>query len=254
LEATEQQPICQSRLPNTQIDGCLPSGLYPNLNFGQQDMRSQLYLSRESCDLQQPSLFAAPPPVLPGSRMSHGYSMAQREVPQPQTISTRENLRSGSFEFVWNVDARKLKSVDKQAVSPPFELPLNGQNVTFKMMLYPTVKSEGKGGASFKNSKGRGYISIKCEGDVSNDYGGNASNCPAQVNFNLAIGSRGVRLTEQGARSGKHNFAQSAICTLPGNANEWHFSPAVDPESDTFAVFLDMQLVRTWQNATSSIR
>lgn len=165
-------------------------------------------------------------------------------MPQPQTVSSFNDPSTGFSETIWNVDAKKLRSGDKQAVSPAFEMPLgaNFPSVTFKMIIYPSVKSEGKGGASFKNAKGQGRITIKCEGDVSG--------APAQVGFSLAVGNRGERLTEM--RYGMHNFAQSAICNLPGDTIDWDLSSVVDHPSETFSIFLTMMHMSSKESRPNS--
>jgi hypothetical protein len=207
------------------------NGFWP---LDQKDAISQMSLGQESSQfaaLQSNSTVVAPP--LRSTKMHQGHYVPQPNVaPQPQTVSVREDPFSESSEIIWNVDARKLRTGDKQAVSPAFELALGDQfpAVTFKMLIYPSVKSEGKGGASFKNAKGQGRITIKCEGDVSG--------APAHICFSLAIGNRGVRASE--TRHGMHNFAQSAICSLSGNEAEWDLSSVVDHASETFSVFLNV--------------
>merc|ERR1740130_529695 len=76
--------------------------------------------------------------------------LAAPAAPQPQTLMRSFSLNTSTYRIQWHVDARKLRGNDKQAVSPPFEISFGGQAVTFKMMIYPKVVSDAKGGASFK--------------------------------------------------------------------------------------------------------
>lgn len=152
--------------------------------------------------------------------------------PQPQTLTRHYSTNSGYFRVHWTVDARKLRGNDKQAVSPPFELSFGNQfpNVTFKLMLYPKVVNDAKGGASFKKARGRGYVQLKCEAELSEAI--------ANVSFRVSIGS-GVSMQEpRGPVS--HNFSSSAVCGLPKEQEEWDFSNVVDQESMTFVVCLEI--------------
>jgi hypothetical protein len=215
--------------PRSNFDSSIPADtMYP-----QEDAFSHMNLGQQALQfgsLQASSIVAAPL-FQPNWTMNHGHAEPHSQLaPQPQTVSVHPV--SGGYQIVWNVDARKLRTADKQAVSPAFELALaeHFPAVTFKMIIYPAVKFEGKGGASFKNAKGKGRVTIKCEGDIS---GG-----PAQMRFGLALGSCGVQSTAM--QFGVHNFAQSAICSLSGNEAEWDLWSFVDQASETFSVILNM--------------
>lgn len=149
-------------------------------------------------------------------------------VPQPQTLSIQHASDSQSYQVIWTVDARKLKGNDKQAVSPPFDIVFGATQVTFKMMIYPRAHDESKGGASFKKSRGQGFIQLKCEGDLS--AGGEA------VTFWLSIGSQTFRESDRGPA--QHNFVHSAVCGLPRTLEDWDFLKAIDHDSMTFNVYL----------------
>merc|ERR1719429_332401 len=118
------------------------------------------------------------PAALPGRE-------APIAAPQPQTLTRTHSVYSGCYRVHWTVDAWKLRGNDKQAVSPPFDLCLGSQlpSVTFKMILYPKVMNDNRGGASFKKSHGRGFIQLKCESDLS------GAQAIANVNFRISIGS-----------------------------------------------------------------
>merc|ERR1740130_765235 len=78
-----------------------------------------------------PGMEAAAGPAIdpkPRSQIMHRvFSMA----------SQRERIR-------WTVDARKLKSSDREAVSPTFEVSCGAQ-ISFKMVLKPKVMDSNKG-------------------------------------------------------------------------------------------------------------
>jgi len=152
--------------------------------------------------------------------------------PQPQTLTRSFSIGSACFRVHWTVDARKLRGNDKQAVSPPFPLAFGSRfpNVNFKMMIYPKVVNDSKGGASFKKAKGRGYVQLKCERELPEDVAG--------VSFRLSVGGGGRHEEPRGPVA--HNFHASAVCGLPRDLEEWDFQGAVDQESMTFVVCLEI--------------
>jgi len=141
---------------------------------------------------------------------------------------------SDVFRVSWTVDAKKLRSSDKVAVSPSFSLPtIEG---SFRMMLCPTATSDRKGGASFKKAKGRGKVHVKCEaapGDVTS----------SKLVLRISVGSGwdSGRVVAQELCDGGvvHDFAESGVCCLPRHHEECHFMQAVDEASQTFAIFLE---------------
>eukprot|EP00930_Biecheleria_cincta_P089614 TRINITY_DN78957_c0_g1_i1.p1 TRINITY_DN78957_c0_g1~~TRINITY_DN78957_c0_g1_i1.p1 ORF type:complete len:409 (-),score=76.29 TRINITY_DN78957_c0_g1_i1:60-1286(-) len=164
----------------------------------------------------------------PGS----GADMPDGLVPQPQTLTRSYSAKSGFFRVHWTVDGRKLKSNDKQTVSPPFELSLGSQfpSVTFKMMIYPQAVTEGKGGSCFKKSKGKGYVQLKCEAELAEAF--------AKVLFRISIGSGSAMKAARGPV--EHDFSLSAVCGLPEDQMIWDFLEVVDPDSLTFVVCLEI--------------
>lgn len=159
-------------------------------------------------------------------------------APQPQTLDRHFSIASGNHRIHWTVDGRKLRGNDKQAVSPPFELPFGSYpSVTFKMMIYPKAVNEGKGGASFKKAKGRGYIQLKCEAELNEAI--------ANVAFRISIGSGDQRQPPRGPVY--HNFSMSAVCGLPKDNDEWDFHQVVDRDSMTFLVCLEIVPVMSLQ-------
>lgn len=157
---------------------------------------------------------------------------ASRKVPQPQTLTRAFSTNSGYFRVHWTVDARKLRGNDKQAISPPFELPFGDSFpcVPFKMMLFPIFTKDGKTGASFKRSQGRGIVQLKCEADLSDAH--------AQVRLRISIGSGSKAQPPRGPVS--HTFTRGSVCGLPKDQEEWDFRAVVEQESTTFIVCLEV--------------
>eukprot|EP00931_Biecheleriopsis_adriatica_P056466 TRINITY_DN33457_c0_g1_i2.p1 TRINITY_DN33457_c0_g1~~TRINITY_DN33457_c0_g1_i2.p1 ORF type:complete len:363 (-),score=84.37 TRINITY_DN33457_c0_g1_i2:118-1167(-) len=153
-------------------------------------------------------------------------------VPQPQTLTRSYSVQSGFFRVHWTVDGRKLKSNDKQTVSPPFELSFGSQfpSVTFKMMIYPQAVAEGKGGCCFKKSKGRGYVQLKCEAELAEAI--------AKVLFRISIGNGDFMKAPRGPV--EHDFALSAVCGLDEHEAIWDFMEVVEQDSLTFVVCLEI--------------
>jgi len=179
---------------------------------------------------------ASPPSMVSPPMLSRARSSpAGPSPPQPPTITTSVHRDGGTFRVQWIVDARKLKVKDKVAVSPPFEL-CKGVPGTFRIMLYPTVVSDRKGGASFKKAKGKGSVQIKCESPLDDVYDGIVT---------LRILVCGLQQVDSGAEEAprgpvQHNFADSGVCSLPKDQEEWDFGKATDEETQNFVVLLEV--------------
>jgi hypothetical protein len=147
------------------------------------------------------------------------------------------SVTSGVYRINWTVDARKLKSNDKVAVSPQFDLSLSGITVPFKMLIHPKSTGEGRGGGSFRKAKGRGKIEVKCEGALEDGM-------PATIQFRLGVGSSyksGDAVKREPFRGPvKHNFSQSGVCSLKKDEDEWDFHQVVDEDTMTFVVTLEI--------------
>lgn len=137
------------------------------------------------------------------------------EPPAPQTLTRAFSVGSGAFRINWTVSATKLRSADKNAVSPPFELSFGGpySSTKFKLMLFPKVSSEGKGGSSFRKSKGKGFIQLKCEADLHEVAG--------TLKFRLFVGS------QQPRGPVTHDFSHSAVKGLPKESETWDIEKSV---------------------------
>merc|ERR1719341_1604751 len=111
-------------------------------------------------------------------------------------------------------------------------------------MIHPLVVSDKRGGASFKKAAGRGYVDLVCESDL-----------PAvvpDVTFQIALGSGETRLKTRGPV--RHNFAQRSVGGLPRREGLWDFNLAVDRETQTFIVRLEVlsSICDTGQDTTTT--
>jgi len=182
-----------------------------------------------------PSSAAPPPPSVAdptGSDATPSAGSGALAAPAPQTLERAFSVDSGLFRVRWAVDVRKLKSQDKQTVSPVFYLPFGPAlpNVPFRLMIYPKTVNAAKGGASFKKARGRGYIHLKCEADLEGN--------PAYVRFRLMI-VQGDKF--KGPRGPvDHDFSQHFVAELGPEEAEWNFSEIVDPSVPTFIVVLEL--------------
>lgn len=146
-------------------------------------------------------------------------------VPQAPSVSQTSSLtwsrcnRGGHYNASWMVDARKVRSNDKQAVSPTLELPIGpgGSTMKLRLALYPKFDDCGYV-LNFKSSKGRGYIQVKCE---SGHLG-----YPACVRLTFSIGAGRRAQSTRGPVW--HDFSENSICGLPKHEENWDFGSAVD--------------------------
>ena len=167
--------------------------------------------------------------------------------PKLQRLPRADTIRSTFFKVDWTVNSKKLVKRERQIVSPSFELKFGPDhpNVPCKMTIFPdhpnvpckmtiSPKSMGreiKRALDFKNSKGHGWVQLKCEAELPASL--------ASVSFVISIGS-GKNIKE--ARGPvEHCFSSSAVCGLPRNGRDiWNFCEVVDQASQTFAVGLEI--------------
>lgn len=133
----------------------------------------------------------------------------------------------GAQRILWTVDAGKLRSVERQAVSPSFDLPLS-TNATSRLVIVPRPNADGKGSASFKKSGGCGSVQLKCEASDGN------------VKFVLSITDGTADYPKKQRGPVEHDFAEHSTCGLPKEQEQWDFRNAVNPITQTFAVCLDI--------------
>lgn len=154
------------------------------------------------------------------------------QVPQPHTIRHSLNMDNGIHQVFWHVDASKLKGQERQTVSPSFELPFEGQ-VSFRLVCVPKPNPDGKGGASFKKANGVGSVHLKCEA------------AKGLVNFFVSISNGRPDFNREPRGPVKHNFAELSTCGLRKGEEMWDFTKAVDKETQTFAVCLEISSLVT---------
>lgn len=137
---------------------------------------------------------------------------------------------SRRVKVIWPVHARKLQGMDKQVVSPSFQV---CPNVPFRLMIKPKIAGDRKGQANFKMANGRGYCELKCEAEADT-----LVTMPV-VTFRLALGG-----SPQKAWRGPvaHDFNDNTVGRLPSGVAEWNFSCAVEKDSMTFLVCLELTL------------
>eukprot|EP00927_Polykrikos_kofoidii_P068001 TRINITY_DN63414_c0_g1_i1.p1 TRINITY_DN63414_c0_g1~~TRINITY_DN63414_c0_g1_i1.p1 ORF type:complete len:578 (+),score=100.69 TRINITY_DN63414_c0_g1_i1:234-1967(+) len=185
-----------------------------------------------------------PPPCYPAPAASR--SVKKEPPPPPVGDAADEPLRfegaplssglacvespRGRQRVFWAVDARKLDSQDKQAVSPDFSLDLADDGPQpFRLVIKPTPKNDGRRGAGFKKSKGKGRVELKCE--VQRESGA------SDLTFRVSVG-RGD--SKQGVRGPvSYNFADGgSCCGLGKGKDEWDFRAAID-ETRCFLICLE---------------
>ncbi|CAE7795136.1 PUS7 [Symbiodinium sp. CCMP2456] len=149
-------------------------------------------------------------------------------APRAPVLQRAFSVNSRIFRIHWTVDARVLKSSDREKVSPPFEVSMDGQEIQFKLCLRPSLTSESRGGASFRKAKGKGSVDMRCLSEISRS---------CVMTFRVAIGKGSE--SHKVSRTMKHDFSQKPICQLEGD-DEWDFKTVTDEESQTFVVVLEV--------------
>jgi hypothetical protein len=137
-------------------------------------------------------------------------------LPAPNSgapLMSREISKASGYHRVhWKLPKRILDGKDKQAVSPPFEV----CGLSFKVILTATKTEDEWGGWTFRKSKGKGKIELKCLDTVPSHF--------EAMDFGMSVGKAEKRRS-------KHNFADSATCGLPADDEEWHFKRYEDGQS-----------------------
>mmetsp|Transcript_68807 Transcript_68807/g.165158 ORF Transcript_68807/g.165158 Transcript_68807/m.165158 type:complete len:470 (+) Transcript_68807:68-1477(+) len=129
----------------------------------------------------------------------------------------------------WAVPERKLRSSDTSIVSPRFECVLSAElpAVLFKLIIYAKATSEGRDGASFNTSKGRGSVKLVLADSLP-------ENAP-KVSFFLSIGTDGDLRGPM-----VHDFSQQKVCGLSEEDEEWNFKAAIDSGTKVFMVNVEI--------------
>lgn len=150
-----------------------------------------------------------------------------------QVLQRAFSVASNVYRIRWTVDARKLKSTDKEAVSPQFDLTFSGGVVPFKMIMRPRAVAQERGGASFKRSRGRGNIQLRCMAESDDGT-------KPVVTFRLGVGSDKAAKQLKPRGPVRHDFSEKNICGLPAGQDDWDFGKAVDDKTQTFVVCLEI--------------
>jgi len=147
--------------------------------------------------------------------------------PCAHTIQRAISPVTGVHRILWTVDAGKLRSHERQAVSPSFELPLD-RPVVSRLVIFPRPNSDGKGSASFKKSGGWGSVHLKCEASRG------------IISFQISTTNGTATFQRQPRGPIKHDFADHSTCGLPKDLEQWDFNQALNIGNQTFAVCLDL--------------
>mmetsp|Transcript_106438 Transcript_106438/g.266735 ORF Transcript_106438/g.266735 Transcript_106438/m.266735 type:complete len:389 (+) Transcript_106438:92-1258(+) len=162
-----------------------------------------------------------PPEGKPSVRPADDASLASARAP---VLERTFSVSSSAHLIRWTVDAKKLNSSDREAVSPSFGLEV-GKPAMFKLKIKPKKVHDLRGGASFKKAKGKGSVELLCLEDVA-----------SIVNFRVAVGS-GQDPGEPLGGPVTHDFSEGKTCGLEAT---WDFSKHVDEETQTFVVVLEI--------------
>lgn len=137
---------------------------------------------------------------------------------------------AGLHQVRWTIDADKLRSQQRQTVSPSFEIP-NQEKASFRLVLCPRPSPDGKGGPCFKKACGWGSVQLKCE--VSS---------VAQVTYTISLTSGRPDCARQARGPFTHDFAKQSTASLPKDQEQWDFTKAVDADMQTFTVCIEVAL------------
>lgn len=154
----------------------------------------------------------------------------------PMTSDSRITVISQGYStstLRWLVDGRILRKSDKHQTTPTLELNLRDglDAVPFKLSIFAS------GTTSFRKSGGRGFIQMKCMGDLRGTY---QALTDISVTVNSPYGDLGVN----GAfftvcTSQPHNFSTAAAARLP-RQGEIDFGAFVDRETGCFEILIDV--------------
>lgn len=148
-----------------------------------------------------------------------------------------ETTEGGIIHVRWTITTNKLKSTDKQVVSPPFGIPwIETGADSFRMMMHPAIVNNEKGGASFKRAKGRGVVKLKCEESLEN-----ATAAVVRLRIAILCGTAADADAQEELPRGPVtcDFAAHGICGLPVEEEEWDLKAAAGG-SPTFVVCLEL--------------
>lgn len=140
----------------------------------------------------------------------------------------KKELVDGHLWVHWPVDAKKLRSKDRQIISPSFEI-IPG--AVFKLMMMPKMMGEKKGQACFQKAHGCGSIVLKHVAPVE------GTTSLSKLIFRITVGDGKQRQTPRGPVD--YDFG-SGVCGLPKRDELWDFLAAVNADSSTLTVSLEL--------------
>lgn len=180
------------------------------------DEKTDVMLLTEPLKIHSPLLLQAPTTIATANR-SMGLKWTAEE--------------GGLLRVVWPVDARRLGTKDRQLVSPRFEVPAGG--IYCRLMLMPKEAGLRKGERSFLKARGRGHLQLKCESEVPEST--------QTLELRLAIAKSDSEGWGGLLGPVEHDFGKGAVASLPQpGSGEWDLRAAVDSETQTIAVCLEV--------------
>lgn len=161
---------------------------------------------------------------------SAALTLDQRAL-QGKSLTTFQCNSSGLGCICWTVDAKKLRSNDRSAVSPLFKL----SGMPFKMTINPKVPKEGRAGSSFRAADGKGAVQLKCEASEP-------SLASVPMTFWISAGSgHGYDALQAPRGPALQNFSKSGVQSLSKGEDIWDFKALQDQPSSTFVVCLAVE-------------
>merc|ERR1712176_1099515 len=109
----------------------------------------------------------------------------------------------------WEIDAKKLQTLDQQIVSPILEI---DPKTSCRLMLKPTSKGDKKKQTTFRKSSGCGSIEVKM---VQSEE--------SQPRIGLCVSVGKGKQAQKLPALVKHDFDRSSVCRL---GEEWNFRSA----------------------------
>ncbi|CAE7776690.1 HERC5 [Symbiodinium microadriaticum] len=145
--------------------------------------------------------------------------MSSMEHDDPESIHICRMGKPGTYLIKWFLDSRKLRSNDKQIISPGFDLyhPCTGQTLRFLIGAFPKTWGTANPDVNFNKSDGRGIFQLKCD-TKPKDHG-----ClPCRFGFSV---SNGEMRTAPG-----HFTLNNCVVELPSEESTFDIFGGVGPD------------------------
>lgn len=155
------------------------------------------------------------------ANLSSAESPPQCVGAKPDEIQAERTCEDGQLWIRWPADARKLKTKDRQIVSPSFQI---SPSASIKLIAKPKSAGKRKGEGCFRSSEGMGAIELKfMEG----------TEVAPKIRFCVSMGEQSPRGPFE------HDFGKSRVCAMT-QMEDWDFRACVDADSSTFHVSLQL--------------